>query len=292
VGSGRTTRGTAAARAARHGALALLALGVTAGGANADAIDELADAVARFRGIGARSVDAYVVPLELPDEDAEDATPLLEAWRAPAELVLAGGDPAVPRAVVRSWALFLEPMFVARTSLLGMDLDAGAERLRATAELAHGPAADGGTLIELGLGAASDPALPDMLQDVARLAAELDAAGRVRSLEVALRSQTRGVTDRIALTCTYDAADGDLPGLAEWTLPDGQLVRVSTSFRTQAGIRVPHERDITFPSRWDPGETEEIHVRYGEYAFGRGTVDERLHGTEPFRYDANGLVGD
>lgn len=265
---------------------------LAAGNARADAIDELADAVARFRGIGARDVDAYVVTLDLPDEDDAEAITLLEAWRAPAELVLAAADPEVPRAIVRSWALFLEPMFVARTSLLGMDLGAGADRLRDTATLSRSATADGEVRLELGLGEAPDPGLPDMLQDVSRLAAELDAEGRIRHLDVELRTQTRGVTDRIGLTCTYRSSGEPLPDLAEWTLPDGQLVRVSTTFRLQDGRLVPHERDIVFPSRWDPGETEEIRLRYGEYEFGRNRVAERLQGIEPFRYDANGLVGD
>jgi hypothetical protein len=272
-------------------ALAGALVAVVAPSARADAIDELAGAVARFRGIGSDSVDAYVVTMTLPDEQ-DDPITLLEAWRAPSDLVLAAAEPDVPRAIVRSWAVFLEPMYVARTSLLGIDLDAGAERLRATAHISRQAIASGGARIRITLGAIADPQLPDMLRDVLHLDATLDARGRIDSLTVDLRGQSPDAPERIRLACVYDSPQGELPELAEWTLPDGRPVRVSTTFRMEGEHRVPRERHIVFPSRWDPGETEEILVRYGTYEFGRERVAERLEGRESFRYDANGLVGD
>lgn len=283
----RARRIAALRRAASAALLSALAL---AGAAPADPLDELSAAVARFRGIGDRDVRAYAAPFTLPDEE-DDAVVLMEVWRAPSDLALAAKDRAVPRAVVRSWALFLEPMFVTRQSLLGMDLDAGAARLRQVAAIDAAPAGDGMhvTLVVPGEG---DPQLPELLRDVAALRADLDARGRIERLAVDLRTGASGGPETITLRCTYGDGDRDLPGLAEWSLGDGRTVRVETEFRTEAGRRVPHERHIVFPSRYDPGETEEIRVRYGVYDFAAAHADEILARPDLLRFDANGLVGE
>lgn len=272
-------------------AATLLALTLTlAGGAPADPLDELSAAVARFRGIGDEDVRAYAVPFRLPDEE-DDAVVLMEVWRAPSELALAAKDPAVPRAVVRSWALFLEPMFVTRQSLLGMDLDAGAARLRQIAAIDAVPVGDG-LHVTIVVPGETDPRLPDLLRDVTAVRADLDARGRIEGLAVDLRTGASGGPETITLRCTYGDSDRDLPELAEWSLGDGRTVRVETEFRTEAGRRVPHERHIVFPSRYDPGETEEIRVRYGVYDFAAGHAGGILARPDLLRFDANGLVGE
>ncbi|MBZ0269424.1 hypothetical protein K8I85_14815 [bacterium] len=256
----------------------------------ADPLRDLVSAVARFRGIGDAEVRAYTVPFTLPDEEDESIV-LLEAWRAPSELALGAKRQGVPRAVVRSWALFLEPMFVTRTSLLGMDLEAGAGRLREIAAIAATPAGDG-TDITITIPGQGDAALPELLRDVSALRATVDARGRIHRLAVDLRATGAGAPENITLACTYAERDGDLPGLAEWSLGDGRVVRVETLFRTEAGRRVPHERYIVFPSRYDPGETEEIRVRYGVYDFGAAHAADVLARPELLRFDVNGLIGE
>ncbi|GJM44804.1 MAG: hypothetical protein DHS20C21_16460 [Gemmatimonadota bacterium] len=259
--------------------------------AAADPLDDLVGAVAKFRGVGAAGVNSYVVPLSILD-DEEAAAPLLEAWSAPSDLYLTGESPATPTAIVRSWALFLEPMFVARTSLLGMDLAAGAGRIREVGAVRHTALSANRSRVEVDLPAELDTALPVMLQDIVRLESELDHAGRLRELSVDLRGEGGRVPERIRLTCTYQTEEGSLPELAEWTLPGGDLVRVRTTFRRQGTTRVPAERHITFPSRWDPGETEEIHVGYGAYDFAGGDNSDRFADRHVFRFDANGIVSD
>ena len=70
------------------------------------------------------------------------------------------------------------------------------------------------------------------------------------------------------------------------------LVEIRTEFREQEGRSVPASRLVLFPSRYDPGEREEILVRYGVYAVNVEIPSGVLEDPGSFRYDADGLVTD
>ena len=60
----------------------LLAMFLPASSASADALDDLARAVEKFRGIGHEDVRSYRVELRIPEE-GEESVPLEEIWRGP-----------------------------------------------------------------------------------------------------------------------------------------------------------------------------------------------------------------
>ena len=60
----------------------LLAMFLPASSASADALDDLARAVEKFRGIGHEDVRSYRVELRIPEE-GEESVPLEEIWSAP-----------------------------------------------------------------------------------------------------------------------------------------------------------------------------------------------------------------
>ncbi len=276
----------------RHACAAVLALLLTGGPATiaiADPLDDLARSIERFRGIGDPEVLSYRVPVDLPDEE-EDAVTLLEWWRSPASLSLAARDPSVPKAVTRGWALYLEPVYVARASLLGIDLAAGAESLRRSSTI-ESAVTDSGRRVVLELPAKPEADLPRMLRDLDRLEADLDGFGRITRLVVDLAETEASPSETILLTCSYADGARPLPDEAEWTLPSGDEVTVSTEFREEGGRVVPAARTIRFPSRWDPGETERIHLVYGPYELQAGAPREG-DAARWFRFDANGLVPD
>jgi len=94
--------------------------------ASVGALEALAASLQRLRGVGSADVSSYRVRVDVEDAEEETA-PLLETWRAPADLTVRAWDSSTPTAIVRSLALYLEPLYVARSSLLGT------HRLRATA---------------------------------------------------------------------------------------------------------------------------------------------------------------
>jgi len=265
----------------------LVALG--AGAAAADALDDLHAAVMPFRGIGHADVTAYRVPLDLPDEDEDGAVDLLEVWRAPADYGVRAAGRAAP-ALVRSWAIFLEPLYVARASALDADLEAAAARLREVARVEDEAGQDGGRRIRITAPATTGAPLPGLLRDLADLQAGLDARGRLVRLRLELRSGGGGAVDTLELACAWDEPAAPQPSRCAWTLPDGGEVRVTTTFRTEKGRRVPAGRQVVFPSRYDPGETEEIRIEYGAYDLDPSADPRKEPGT--FRYDTNGLVSE
>ncbi len=267
--------------------VAAAALGVAPTVARADVVDALRDAVLPFRGIGHAQVQSYRVELTLPQDD-EDPVPLLELWRAPAEYGLRAAGSA-PAAVVRSWAIFLEPLYVARASLLDSDLERGAARLRAVAKAESRAQGDGRTL-HLELPAEPDPELPDLLRDVTRLDAALDAQGRLTGFRLQLRGAPGRDGEILRLECTWADPRAPQPTQCTWTLPDGGTVNVTTTFRDESGRRVPGSRQVIFPSRYDPGETEEIRIDYGPYEL--NPPDLALDAKSTFRFDENGLIAD
>lgn len=267
--------------------LVLFAALCAAPAARADVVDELRDAVLPFRGIGHADVLAYRVELTLPEDD-EDPVPLRELWRAPADYGLRAAGSA-PAAVVRSWAIFLEPLYVARASLLDGDLERGAARLREVAK-AESRAEPSGRTLRLELPAEPDPALPDLLRDVLRLDATLDAKGRLTGFRLQLRGAPGRAGETLRLECTWADPRAPQPTLCTWTLPDGGTVTVTTTFRDESGRRVPGSRQVIFPSRYDPGETEEIRIDYGPYELNPPGDPLAAKGT--FRFDENGLATD
>lgn len=273
-----------------HSVVVVIVIALIPAVALADPLDDLAKAIERFRGVGDAQVTHYRVPLHLPDEPEEDMIVLVEEWTTPSELTLAAREAFVPRAVVRSWALFLEPVYVARASLMGLNLSAGLERIRENAEHRHEKTSDGSRIVVI-FGDRVDDKLPLVLQDLATLDAVLDASGRIVSLTVDLRGAAGREGERIAMDCVYEGADDALPHHVEWKLPNGEPVRVATDFRIENGRRVPAERFITFPSRWDPGETESIRIRYGPYDFDPSATAP-AGAPAPFRFDGNGLIPD
>jgi len=252
----------------------------------ADSLDDLARAVQRFRGVGHEDVWSYRVPLEIPDE-SEETVPLEELWRKPRELSLRAARPGTPLAIVRSLALYLEPLYVARASLLDADLGGHVERLREAA------AVESRSLGERNRIAVRFPEDPqtrglEAFQDVARLEADVDPGARLHRLEL----QLRGEKAPLVLECEYGEGGRPQPELAVWTLPNGDRVEVRTEFRGEGGRSLPASRLVIFPSRYDPGEQEEILVRYGTYAVNVELPDDLLSGPGAFRYDADGLVDD
>lgn len=270
------------------GVLAVGALLATSG-ASADPLDDLRQAVLAFRGIGLRDVAAYRATFRLPDEEQQNEVRLEELWRAPSTFAIRAADGA-PAAVVRSYAIFLEPLYVARASILDADLEAGAERLRQVARLQSTPGESGARTIRLTLPAQPDSTLPGFFRDVSWLEGRLRADGKLLGFHVEFRASEGRVAETLDLTCTWKDVKAPQPSLCTWTLPDGGVVRVTTSFRVEHGRRVPASRHVTFPSRYDPGESEEIRIEYGPYSI--EVPAGLLEAPGSFRYGAGGLVSD
>ncbi len=287
-----TTRRHVACRAAivAIGLIATIAGGESRAGEAADPLDRLVGAISRFRGIGDSSVSSYRVELHLPDEE-EESPPLFEMWRAPDDLALQAARPGTPRAIVRSLAFYLEPLYVARSSFLRTDLEGSAQTVRNVASLDVRSDETGDT-VTLDFPTPADEGLPGALRDVLRLSARLDDAGRLASLDVDLRGAgTDGGAGRLGLLCTPSTDPHDpQPEQAVWTLPDGRTVTIRTEFREEDGRRVPGARTIVFPSRYDPGETEEILVVYGVYDFNVEFGRDDFEGSGVFRFDPDGLM--
>jgi hypothetical protein len=245
----------------------------------------LTSALGHFRGVGYDDVRSYRVEVVVPDPSEEPA-PLEETWRAPNDLTLRAAGSSTATAIVRSLALYLEPLYVARSSLLDSDLAQFAQALEAEAEVIESARAAGGRVIHVRLPA--DPTtLPEFLRDLTEFRAELDSAGRLVILDVRLRENE----DELGFQCSYRGAEHQ-PNLAQWSLPSGDVVRIETEFRDEAGRRLPSTRTVFFPSRFDPGETEEIFVRYGTYALNVEVTDAEVADARAFRYDENGLRTD
>ena len=103
--------------------------------------------------------------------------------------------------------------------------------------------------------------------------------------------QLRGDAGRIVVECDYDTKlAAAQPALARWTLPAGDQVVVKTAFRREGKRVLPASRWVTFPSRFDPKETEEIHVEYGAYELNAAIADSIWTARGSFRYDENGLA--
>jgi hypothetical protein len=269
--------------------LAAFLITIGSSASSAAPVDDLVAAIADFRGLGTADVSSYRVELRLPD-DGEDVATLVETWASPARLSVRAASPGTPVAVVRGLALFLEPLFVTRTSIFSADLEGSVERLRADLDVTEAPLAEEGTRkITVVLPDPPPDDLPELLRDLARLEGTLDGEGRLAALSVQLRSERE--TEEMTMRCEW--AEGEpQPRRAVWTLPNSDRVEIETTYRSEGGRVVPAMRRVTFPSRYDPGETEEIRVVYGRYDLDP-LIEEgewTAHGT--FRYDANGLVDD
>jgi hypothetical protein len=266
--------------------IAIIVLSLSAADASlGDALSDLAHAVEKFRGIGHEGITSYRVDLRIPDEGEEESIPLEEIWQSPRDLVLRAATPETPTAMVRSLALYLEPLYVARTSLLDADLGAHVEHLRENTVVEAETTATGTRIV---LQFPDDPeATLETFRDVARLAAEIDGQGRMRRLELALREEE----DPLTLECEFDPAhERPQPDLAVWTLPSREQVQIRTMFRDEGGRSLPASRYVVFPSRYDPGEREEILVHYGAYVINAEIPADLLTDPGSFRYDVNGLV--
>jgi hypothetical protein len=255
-----------------------------AASSSADPLNDLTRALAGFRGVGYADVASYRVPIHLPGEDSASSADLEEIWRAPRDLVLRSRDDGTPGAVVRSLAIYLEPLYVARTAILDLDWNEIAGDVRTLGTIRSREDSRGKT-ISVGLPDSSRARLPEALGDVAHLEAGLDARGRLRVLEVELDSG-----EIVSVSCDYASRDALQPADARWTLPSGEIVQVRTKFRRSAGRLLPSERQVVFPSRFDPNETEEILVEYGAYELDPSIPDSIWTARGSFRFDANGLV--
>jgi hypothetical protein len=277
----RTLRGAAAVLTA----LLCLARGAAA----ADPIDDLRHAVLAFRGIGLPDIPAYHATFRLPEEDSRQNQKVVleELWRSPSEFAIRAADSS-PTAIVRSYAIFLEPLYVARASILDTDFDAGAGHLRKVARVESKVGEGGLRTIHLTLPAKPDSALDDFLRDVSWLEGRIDATGRLQAFHVEFRSSGGRPPEKLDLSCAWKDTRAPQPSSCTWKLPDGGTVKVQTAFRDEHGRRVPASRRVTFPSRYDPGESEDIHIEYGPY--GTDVPADALHAPGTFRYDANGLV--
>ncbi|HET9886125.1 MAG TPA: hypothetical protein VFR10_01340, partial [bacterium] len=226
----------------------------------ADAIDELAEALETFRGLGIEGVESYRVPIRLPQDDSPNQVQLEEIWRRPSDLVIRGKDDRAPAAVVRTVALYLEPVYVARTAVVELDWKSMGDEVRSSVVVSAGGkhGSERSILIEMPPDMSE---LPATLRDVTRIEALLDAKGRLSTLDIVLRKD-----GTIHLKCEYDSKGKyNQPIVASWTLPSGDEVEVRTKYRRESGKNVPSTRQVIFPSRFDPEETEEILVEYGKY---------------------------
>jgi hypothetical protein len=269
-----------------HGSIAALALTLAAAAAPAaprEPLDDLVDGVLRLQGLGHTDVKSYRVPVILPEDPGGEVIPLVEEWHAPADLVVRAAEPRTPKAMVRSLAIYLEPLYVAQASLLGADLESGRKSMRSTCRVEAEGRRGGGKQVSVIFPQTADPQLPEELADLARVDAELDAHGRLIALSVRTRE-----ADSLSFRCEYAGPEVPQPRRASWTLGRGDSVEVSTTFREVGGRWLPDTRRIVFPSRYAPGEREELFVRYGEWELG---VAPRGDGTAPsFRYDSRGVV--
>jgi hypothetical protein len=263
---------------------ALLLLATLASPSWADPVDELANALEMFRGLGIEGVQSYRVPIRLPHDESPEQIKLEEVWRHPSELVIRARESA-PAAVVRSFALYLEPVYVARTAVIELDWKALGEDVRfavvASAAGKHGT--ERSIVIEM---PPDQQDLPVAVRDVLRIDALLDDKGRLCILDIVLRDE-----GTIHLECEYDSKGRyHQPILASWTLPTGEEVEVRTKYRREAGKYVPSTRQVIFPSRFDQKETEEILVEYGEYELNAEIPDQVWTAPGSFRYGADGLL--
>jgi hypothetical protein len=256
----------------------------------ADALDDLRASLASFRGVGYADVAAYRAAFRLPDDDADEAIALEEMWRAPGDFALRAAEPAAP-AVVRSYAIFLEPLYVARTSILDADLDRGLQRLREIGKITTSPSSAGARSVRVELPDPPDSTLPGFLRDVSRIDALLDLRGRLSRLRLELPpARGRRTADSLVVVCTWDDAKAHQPSKCTWTLPDGSEVRVQTTFRDEGGRRVPGTRHVVCPRRYHPGETESSPTEYGRDPW-EGAAP-LFHAAGTFRYGSEGLLTD
>jgi hypothetical protein len=216
---------------------------LAASAAGADSLDDLRSAVLAFRGIGLRDVAAYRTTFRLPDDERPGEVRLEELWRAPSTYAIRSADGA-PAAVIRSYAIFLEPLYVARASILDADLDTGAERLRAVAHVESVPGKGGARTVRVTL-----PAQADSSSDFCATS----RGWRAISARTGSWASTRSWRDAGRAPETPDpCARGRMRRrrtlALQWTLPGG-VVRVSTAFRNERAVecREPHVR----PSRYD-----------------------------------------
>jgi hypothetical protein len=265
--------------------VAMLLVAVPAVSWAADAIDELAEALETFRGLGIEGVESYRVPIRLPQDDSPNQVQLEEIWRRPSELVIRGKDQHAPAAVVRTVALYLEPVYVARTAVVELDWKSMGDEVRSSVVVSAGGkhGSERSILIEMPPDMSE---LPATLRDITRIEALLDAKGRLSTLDIVLRKD-----GTIHLNCEYDSKGKyNQPIVASWTLPSGEEVEVRTKYRREGGKNVPSTRQVIFPSRFDPEETEEILVEYGKYELNPEIPDNVWTAPGSFRYDSNGLV--
>jgi hypothetical protein len=251
----------------------------------ADAIDELADALETFRGLGIEGVESYRVPIRLPQDDSPNQVQLEEIWRRPADLVIRGKDEHAPAAVVRTVALYLEPVYVARTAVVELDWKSMGDEVRSSVVVSAGGkhGSERSILIDMPPDMSE---LPATLRDITRIEALLDGKGRLSTLDIVFRKE-----GTIHLNCEYDSKGKyNQPIVASWKLPSGEEVEVRTKYRREAGKNVPSTRQVIFPSRFDPEETEEILVEYGKYQLNPEIPDNIWNAPGSFRYDSNGLV--
>jgi hypothetical protein len=266
---------------------ALVAALAWAAPASADALDDVVAAISAFRGIGLPDVPEYRVPFRLPDE-GEGPVALEEIWRAPATFAIRS-ERRVPLATVRSYAIFLEPLYVARSTALDAELGEAVARVRRVARVETKPAENGARDVSVALPMPADTTLPGFLREISRLEARLSGDGRLRRLRLEFPTGPgRRVPETLGVDCSWEDARAPQPSRCTWTLPDGGEVRVTTRFRTEGNRRVPASRHVVFPSRYDPGETEEIRIEYGTYRWDVPAGAFESAGT--FRYDASGLA--
>jgi hypothetical protein len=253
----------------------------------ADPIDELAEALNTFRGLGIEGVESYRVSIRLPQDDSPNPVQLEEIWRRPSELIIRAKDAKSPPAVVRSVALYLEPVYVARTAVVELDWKTMGDWVRSSVVVNAGGkhGSERSILIDMPPDMSK---LPATLQDVSKIEALLDGKSRLSTLDIVLREE-----GTIHLACEYDSKGKyNQPIVAIWTLPSGEKVEVRTKYRRESGKNVPSTRQVIFPSRFDPQETEEILVEYGKYVFNPEIPEEVWKAPGSFRYDANGLVSE
>jgi hypothetical protein len=271
-------------------AVASLLAGFTTAGAAEDCLSQLGRAIGRFRGLGYADVETYRVELRLPDDPDEAPVPLEELWRAPDETAVRALDPGTNRAIVRTLALYLEPLFIARTSLLEADWAAYEDRLRAASKITCRTSGKGKTVaVALDSVGVASSGLPEVFRSLRSFEATIDAFERLLFLE----AQFRDEEGLLKLRCSYDAAGKrPQPDLAVWTLPNGDSVEARTTFRAEGQKVLPESRVVTFPSRYDPGETERIEVRYANYRIGVEIPPAEFAAPGVFRYGPEGLVAD
>ncbi|MDP6528288.1 MAG: hypothetical protein QF819_09370 [Gemmatimonadota bacterium] len=263
--------------------LALLSPG-SSSAIEADPGEALSRAVRPLAGLGFADITAYRVPFRTPLEESEGEVgfvELEESWSGGELLGIRSPEGALPGAVVRGIAFYLEPLFSGRAVLHRLLAEAGA-------------LADAGNALVEWNPPESREALQvtprdgvDALDGVERVDIALDTSGRLLSLAADLGEE--GV---FVVQCEWAASGlAPQPEVLQCRVRGQESAEWRTRFESRFELRgkrwLPVARVLTMPDRFDPALRESLVVEYGDYDLSRGIPEG---GEIPvFLFDSDGL---